>query len=77
MSEVSRKELHQVLSKYCEKQAHALTVRAGMKPQNVTNDNYLEVRGRLHHLLPSEEISQAVFDLTSLLSFSQLIGYRE
>lgn len=77
MSKILRKELYKVLSKYCEEEAHALTVRAGMESQNVTDNNYLEVRGRLHYLLPSEELSQAVFDLTRLLSFSQLIGYSE
>ena len=72
MSKMSQKELHQVLLKYYEKEAHGLTIRAGMEPQVVTNDNYLEIRGRLHYLLPAEDLSQAVFDLTRLLSFSEL-----
>ena len=72
MNKILRKELHQVLFNYYKNESYALTVRASMKPQVVTNANYLEVRGRLHYLLPAEELSKAVFDLTRLLSFSEL-----
>lgn len=74
MTEITHKELHQVLRNYCTKESHKLTIRAGMEPQVVTNENYLSIRGRLHYLLLPEEISQAVYDLTSLLSFSELLG---
>ena len=77
MTEITHKELHQVLRDYCTKESHKLTIRAGMEPQVVTNENYLSIRGRLHYLLPPEEVSQAVFDLTSLLSFSELLGSSE
>jgi len=52
-----------------------LTVLAGMSPQQITNDNYIQVRNNFHRTLDQSKIASSVYDLTSLLSFVSIVGY--
>lgn len=64
-----------LLSEYCAEQAHRLCLLAGLQPQYITNDNYILVRNSMHYKLRGSDLSKAVYDLTSLLSFVSFVGY--
>lgn len=73
----AKNKIRTELSRYCSDEARRLTTMVGMPQQQITNDNYLFVRNSMYHKLPKDQIARAVFDLTSLLQISGIVGYLE
>lgn len=73
----AKNKIRTELSRYCGDEARRLTAMAGIPQQQITNDNYLFVRNSMYDKLPKDQITRAVFDLTSLLQISGIVGYLE
>lgn len=73
----AKNKIRTELSGYCSNEARRLTAMAGIPQQQINNENYLFVRNSMYYNLPKDQITRAVFDLTSLLQVAGIVGYLE